>query len=367
MKTRSASEVIYLRKKYHEEKDPRVKERILAVIYWYEGRSFTKIGKLLNRHRRTISCWIKRYDKKRDIDVLRDKPRSGRPPNLDNEQKKELDEIILNKMPCDFGYNWEIWDIKTVKDLVENRYNVTFSYSGLWKIVRKRLRFSYGKPYQKDARQDPLKVKIFLEEELPEVDKRIENLLNAGKKVLVGFEDESHHQIKPNVQRALFKGKSITVETIDLRGEKKTAFGFLSLSGSLHVEYYDTGNADNFIDYCKSLEEKYKDYDYIFIFFDNAKYHGNAKFRGSLKVREYWKESKIVPVFIPPYSPKLNPIEQVWRVIKKHLGKHLFRKIDDLTDCAIKFIGQKKHQFLSIVSGFAEKHFSSSTLSHHSI
>jgi len=367
MKTRSEVEVNYLRKKYREEKDPKVKERILAAIYWYDGRTFTEIGKLLNRHRRTISRWVRKYDKKRDIGVLRDKLRSGRPPNLTEEQKKDLNEIILNKMPSDFGYDWKIWDIKTVKDLVKNRYDVTFSYSGLWKIVRKKLRFSYGKPYQKDARQDPLKVKIFLEETLPEVVKRIESLVKADKKVLVGLEDESHHQIKPNVQRALFKGKSIRVETIKLRGEKKTAFGFLSLSGYLHLEYYDRGNADNFIDYCKSLEEKYKDYDRIFIFFDNAKYHGNAKFRGSLKVREYWKGSKIEPVFLPPYSPELNPIEQVWRVIKEHLGKYLFRKIYALTDCAFTFIEQKEHQFTSIVSGFAKKYFGGITLTHHSI
>ena len=119
--------------------------------------------------------------------------------------------------------------------------------------------------------------------------------------------------------------------------KKKTAFDFLSLSGDLDLEYYDKGNADNFIDYCKSLEEKYKDYDHIFIikeneyviiiiFLDNAKYHGNAKYRGSLKVREYWKGSKIVPVFIPPYSPKLNPIEQVWRVIKTQIKDLLDKK-----------------------------------------
>lgn len=234
-------------------------------------------------------------------------------------------------------------------------------------MVRKRMGFSYGKPYQKDARQDSVKVKEFLKETLPDAVKRIETLVNEGKKVLVGLQDEPHHQIKPNVQRALFKGKSIRAETLDLRDEKKTAFGFLSLSGDLFLEYYDKGNADNFIDYCKSLEKKYKEYDHIFIFFDNAKYHGNAKFRGSLKVRAYWKESKIVPVFIPPYSPELNVIEQVWRVIKKHLGKHLFKKIEEVTDCVFEFIEKKKYQFSSTVSGFAEKHFGGGTLAHHSI
>jgi transposase len=265
------------------------------------------------------------------------------------------------------GYDWKIWDIKIVKDFVNNRYNVTFSYSGVWRMVRKRLGFSYGKPYQKDARQDPLKVKIFLEETLPKVAKRIEKLVKEGKKVLVGLEDESHHQIKPNVQRALFKGKSIMVETINLLNEKKTSFGFLSLSGDLFLEYYNTGNAANFIAFCKSLEETYKDYSSIFLFLDNAKYHGNAKFRGSKKVRKYWGKSKIEPVFIPPYSPELNPIEQVWRIIKKQLGKHLFRKISEAADCVFKLIEQKEHQFLSIVSGFAKKHFSRTTLAHYLI
>lgn len=359
-KPRSIVEVYYLEKKYQEEKDVRVRERILVALLYFDGYDPPDIANIIRKTTKTVSMWIRRYKKRYNIKALRDNPRSGRLCNLTKDKEKELEEIILNKTPSEFGYDNIVWDMKVVKDFVENRYKVVFSFSGMWRMVRQRLGFSYGKSYQKDTRQDLTKVKEFLEKTLQEVAERIRNLVKKGKRVLVGLEDESYHQIKPNVQRALFKGKSIKVKTINLPGEKATAFGFLSLSGDLFLEYYDTGNANNFINFCKSLEEK--EYDHIVIFLDNSKYHGNAKYRGSKKVRQYWKESKIEPVFMPPYSPELNSIEQVWRVIKKYLSKYFFRKIDNVVDKVFEFVEQKEHPFLSIVSKFANEHFSKITL-----
>jgi len=213
LKPRSVVEVEYLQKKHREEKDIRTRERIHAVLLYYKGYDPQEIAEILDKNERTISDWIEKYLKS-DIKELRNKPRSGRPTKLSKDEEKELEETIINKTPSGFGYKWKIWDIKTVKDFVNGKYEAVFSYSGVWRMVRKRMGFSYGKPYQKDARQDPVKVKEFLEETLPDAVKRIETLVNEGKKVLVGLQDESHHQIKPNVQRALFKGKSIRVETL---------------------------------------------------------------------------------------------------------------------------------------------------------
>lgn len=195
-KPRSIVESNYLEKKYQEEKDTRTRERILGVLLYFNGYDPPDIANILRKTTKTIRSWIRRYTERYSIKALKDNPRSGRLCNLTKDEEKELEEIISNKTPSEFGYDNIVWDIKIVKNFVENRYMVVFSFSGIWRMVRQRLGFSYGKPYQKDARQDPIKVKEFLEKTLPEVVERIRDLVKKGKQVIVGLEDESHHQIK---------------------------------------------------------------------------------------------------------------------------------------------------------------------------
>ena len=46
------------------------------------------------------------------------------------------------------------------------------------------------------------------------------------------------------------------------------------------------------------------------------------------------KEMDIPPntalLFIPPYSPELNPAEKMWRYIKDRIANEIFKNLDDL-------------------------------------
>lgn len=55
----------------------------------------------------------------------------------------------------------------------------------------------------------------------------------------------------------------------------------------------------------------------ILIVVDGAKYHFEKE-----HVQKFYQENKhrLIVIQLPPYSPKLNPIEQVWKKIKKWLA-----------------------------------------------
>ena len=61
----------------------------------------------------------------------------------------------------------------------------------------------------------------------------------------------------------------------------------------------------------------YPELRYIYIIRDNAKYYGSEF------VKEYLKNSRIVEVKLPTYSPNLNLIERLWKFLKK---KTLYNK-----------------------------------------
>jgi transposase len=76
----------------------------------------------------------------------------------------------------------------------------------------------------------------------------------------------------------------------------------------------EKANAQTWLQFLKSLLRKYGK---ILIVVDGAKYH----FEKAL-VQKFYEDNKdkLVVIQLPPYSPKLNPIEQTWKKIKKWMA-----------------------------------------------
>ena len=67
----------------------------------------------------------------------------------------------------------------------------------------------------------------------------------------------------------------------------------------------------------------------VLVLADNARYH-------HAKLHAKWREkcsNKFAQLFLPPYSPELNPIERVWKLTRR-LTTHnqYFEKIDQVAD-----------------------------------
>ena len=62
----------------------------------------------------------------------------------------------------------------------------------------------------------------------------------------------------------------------------------------------------------------------MIIILDNAKIH-KAKI-----VQEFCQENKIILVYLPPYSPNLNPIEFMWKDLKKRLSRYYQENVENL-------------------------------------
>ncbi|WP_339045715.1 IS630 family transposase [Candidatus Mesenet endosymbiont of Agriotes lineatus] len=72
----------------------------------------------------------------------------------------------------------------------------------------------------------------------------------------------------------------------------------------------------------------------------------NASFHKSIKIRELIENSGCKLMFLPPYSPDLNPIEHIWFTIKHAVRKTLPTFWPNIND-AIDFIFQKSGNWVS--------------------
>jgi transposase len=62
--------------------------------------------------------------------------------------------------------------------------------------------------------------------------------------------------------------------------------------------------------------------------------------------------SNVVPVFLPPYSPELNPLERVWRDLKDKLADVSAKTLAELSDAVYAIIRNYSQATLQSLTGF---------------
>jgi transposase len=125
---------------------------------------------------------------------------------------------------------------------------------------------------------------------------------------LLGFVDESSQNINSNTQRVWsFKELRLKKKTAHI---KANSIGCFMLNGNDTIAFPNHTKSE---DFCKFLIEvrRCNPINRICLVLDNFATH-KAK-----KVREKACELNIKLIYLPPYSPDLNPIEYLWKSIKR--------------------------------------------------
>ncbi|WP_417904470.1 IS630 family transposase [Candidatus Tisiphia endosymbiont of Micropterix aruncella] len=92
-------------------------------------------------------------------------------------------------------------------------------------------------------------------------------------------------------------------------------------------------NGEQIVNFLQRLEEENSDKERIYLICDNASYHK------SKKVKEYLVNTKIELVFLPPYSPNLNPIERLWKFMHSiTTNNRLLSKLDNDVEWCYKYL-----------------------------
>jgi transposase len=103
-------------------------------------------------------------------------------------------------------------------------------------------------------------------------------------------------------------------------------------------------NAESIIAFLNSLEAAYPEIRKIHVFCDNARYYKNKE------VMAHLKHSKIEMHFLPPYSPNLNPIERLWKLMnEKVLYNKYYEKFSQFKEAVLGFLQSLSEPPLELV------------------
>lgn len=294
--TDEQKEDLELRHRYED--DGRVRDRIKAVLLKNEGWKNKAIAQALRIHEETVRQHLTEWSNDRKL-----KPANGGSySKLDEAQTRALDAHISESTYT------RVMDICAY---VEATFSVHYTVSGMTKWLREH-KFSYKHPKNVPAKADLAKQEEFIEKYLGLV---ADTPLNEP----ILFMDSAHPTMATKVVCGWIK-KGIDKPIAQTASRTRVnVMGAIELSTMNMVSCRpDYVNAETTVAFFEQLKIAYPNAPKIHIILDQSGYH-----RSQL-VRDNAAEQNIVLHYLPPYSPNLNSIERVWKVMNEETRDNVF-------------------------------------------
>jgi putative transposase len=122
-----------LRRLARQESDGRVACRLLGLANVIDGMSRERAARQAGMDRQTLRDWVIRFNAE-GIEGLRDRPRSGRPPWLDDGQLAAFKALVL-RGPDPERDGVSSWRAKDLCRIVEQRCGVSYSENGMLRLL----------------------------------------------------------------------------------------------------------------------------------------------------------------------------------------------------------------------------------------
>jgi hypothetical protein len=147
--------------------------------------------------------------------------------------------------------------------------------------------------------------------------KKLDDAIPGLNEPIIGFLDESKIDLNPAKRRVL-NTKVVRYTESNMKGKPRswTLFGFMAVNGNDVVMASESSTAANMVEFMKLIMKENPGSE-IAIVLDNAAIH-HAKI-----VTAGLDGTHLHFIFLPPYSPDLNPIEFSWKDVKKELSRWL--------------------------------------------
>jgi transposase len=305
------------------EKNSSKARRIRIVILAIQGYTAPAIAMSVGLSRRICQRWVYRYNKLgfKGLEDLRKNHLAGSlTPEQQTEFKKRLE---AGPKPEDKVCTLRGSDFQRI---LKEEFGVVRTLSHVYNLLH-QLGYSCLKPRPKHYKSDVKKQEEFIKA-LPNRLKGIAQH-HPNKTLRIYFEDESRFGQQGSITKVwATKGSRPTVI-------RQTEFQYLWVLGAVCPE---TGHAEGLISPClntdvinaflKQFSAEIKPDEHAVLIWDQAGFHTSKK----LQVPE-----NITIIELPPYSPELNPAENLWHYFKEHAwGNQYYKDYKALENKAIE-------------------------------
>jgi putative transposase len=282
--------------------------RMQAVILAKQGDSAVQIARSLGRSRRAVQAWIAAYNRG-GLEALEDRPRPGRPPILPRHREGPfLERIDAPPRPEDQVCTLRVVDIRRI---LEQEFAARYSLSGVGKLLH-RLNYNDLMPRPQHEDADEGLQEIFKEVVLDQVQAIRED--HPDQEIQLWHQDEARFGQQGTITR-IWARRGSRPRRVRQNGRASlyvltAVCAATGAATGLIMPELNTAVVNLFLEqFSRQLAPGV----HAVLLWDNAGYHISK----GLVV-----PANVSLIGLLPYSPELNPVENLWHYLRAHYWSH---------------------------------------------
>ena len=294
-----------------------------AVKAAREGQPAASIAATFGVNVRTVFGWLAKFAEGGQNALLA-KPISGRPPKISADEMRWIAQAVRDNSPQQFKFEFGLWTLSLIGELIKREFNKSLSLASVSRVM-KLLGFSAQKPLYQAWQQDAALVRQWEAETYPAIKAQA-----RAEGAMIYFADEAG--IRSDYHTGTTWAPVGQTPVVGVTG-RRFSFNMISAvspRGDFRFMIHE-GNvtATTFKEFLTRLMVGATKP--VFVIVDGHPIHK------SKLVRDYVAslDGQLKLFFLPPYSPHLNPDEQVWAHVKRQVSRRLVQNSDDMKKLAL--------------------------------
>ncbi|EHA2786710.1 IS630 family transposase [Salmonella enterica subsp. enterica serovar Enteritidis] len=324
-----------MRKEAQQTYDKNHARRLIAMLMLHQGMTVTDVARLLCAARSSVGRWINWFTL-HGVEGLKSL-RPGRAPRWPVADILQLLPLLVQRSPKDFGWLRSRWSTELLVLVINRLFDVTLHRSTLHRYLRQA-----DMVWRRAA--PTLKIKDpHYEEKRLVIDQALAQEQTAHP---VFYQDEVDIDLNPKIGADWMpKGQQKRIATPGQNQKHYLAGALHSGTGRVHYVSGSSKSSDLFISLLETLRRTYRRAKTITLVADNYIIHKSRKV-------ERWLEEnpKFRLLFLPMYSPWLNPIERQWlslheTITRNHQCRYmwqLLKQVAQFMNAATLFPGNQQ-------------------------
>jgi len=303
------------------------------------GFDIKDIAHFFNVSVQSVYKWITIFAESGQNGLLA-KDGAGRPPKVSPEQMRWIAKTVREHTPNQLRFEFGLWTLRLIGELIKRELGLSVSKPTLGKIMA-QLGFTPQRPLHRAYEQDAGLVQRWIATDLPALRQRAKA---KGARIL--FADEA--SMRGDYHAGTTWAPQGCTPTVRASGKRHSVnmISAISSMGELEFMFVDgKTNAEIFKLFLQQLMLGAQQP--IILVVDGSPIH-----KANL-IKEYvdTTEGKLELYYLPPYSPQLNPDEQVWKNVKERVAKQFPKDKDEMRAMLQKAL-ERLQSLPEIVRGF---------------
>ena len=318
-------------------KDAEFRDRCRIILLYNEGLGCNAIAEKVGRVPATVVRVANRFLMEGE-DGLQDRRQDNGVAKVDADLLEAMVEL-LGESPEDYGYLRSTWSQELMTLVLYEKTRVQVSRKTIGRMLS-MLNARWGQPRPTVISPMPKAQKT---RRIRRIQKLIDELPTDE---VVVYEDEVDIHLNPKIGRDwMLAGEQKVVVTPGVNKKRYIAGALNAKTGEIVYVTAEKKNSDLFIRLLAKLKKVYPEAKRIHVILDNYSIHSSNKVEVSL---QHFAKNFVLH-FLPPYSPKYNDIEMLWKQVHDNITRNhkcstiqqLMKKVEKFLARASPFPGSK--------------------------